>query len=133
MNFKRLWSALLAFVLAFSCFAVPVSAAEIPDSSTPILRVSERVSFRISANTISLLSSDVSLAAGDIIKFDCTYTPTSASVDFGYVDSNQVFHYLNCTSGSIDKSFKVSKSGQYTLAVRNNESYSVTVTGMVKY
>ena len=39
---------------------------------------------------------------------------------------------MNSTSGSIYKAFKVDQTGQYQLAIRDNESFDVTVTGTVK-
>ena len=64
---------------------------------------------------------------------NCTYTPKSASVDFGFIAPDGLFYSLNSTSGSIDKSIKVNQTGAYTLAIRNNENYAVTVSGTVKY
>lgn len=130
---KRVWSILLACALAFGCVVLPVSAAEIPESSLVISRVSGRLNHNIPANTIVRLTNEVSIDKGETVSYNCTYTPKSASVDFGYIDSNGVFHYLNCTSGSIEKSFELARAGQYTLAIRNNASYAVTVTGTVRY
>lgn len=133
MRRKRLISALLACMLLFGCSFLPAAAAEAPDGTVGILRVSGRLNGSFPANTITPITQSFTLAKGDIIEYDCTYTPKSASVDFGYVDSQGVFYYLNCTNGSFDHSFEVSRAGQYTLAIRNNASYAVTITGTVKY
>lgn len=130
---KRFWSVLLACILVLCSAALPISAAELPSNPPPISRVSGRLNFSIYANELVYLGDDFSLAAGDIIKYDCTYTPKSASLDFGYVGPDGVFHYVNRTNGSISQSFEVNQSGMYTLAVRSNASYTVTVTGTVKY
>lgn len=130
---KRIWGILLACALAFSCAILPVNAAEIPESSHVISRVSGRLDHKIPARTTACLTDEVSLDKGEIITYNCTYTPKSASLDFGYIDSDSVFHYLNYTSGSINQSFEIARAGQYTLAIRNNESYAVTVTGTVRY
>lgn len=73
------------------------------------------------------------MAAGDTISYNCTYTPKSASVDFGFIAPNGLFYSIKCTSGSVNESIEVNQTGQYTLAIRNNASYTVTVTGTVKY
>ena len=133
MKFKRFWSILLSCILVLSCIAVPVGAVEAPTNNMPILRVSGRINQTISANSIASMSDSFSLDVGDIVKYDCTYTPKSASVDFGVIAPDGLFYSLNSTSGSINKSISVTQRGQYTLAIRNNASYAVTVTGTVKY
>ena len=133
MKHKQLFGTLLVCTLLLGCSFVPAAAADTSANNSVVLRVSGRLNHRLPANLITPITQSFTLEAGDIIKYDCTYTPKSASLDFGYIDSNNVFHYLNCTSGSIDQSFEVGQSGQYTQAIRNNASYAVTVTGTVKY
>ncbi len=70
---------------------------------------------------------------GERITYTCVYTPKSASVDFGYVDADGFFHKINSTNGSIDETIEIEELGQYRLAIRNNDSRAVTVTGTVKY
>ncbi len=135
MRCKQLISTLLACMLFFGCSFIPVKAADIdtPASNSVISRVSGRLNYSLPADGITLITQPFSAAKGDTIKYDCTYTPKSASIDFGYIDSDSVFHYLNYTNGSINQSFEIARAGQYTLAIRNNESYAVTVTGTVRY
>ena len=54
-------------------------------------------------------------------------------MDFGLLDSDGVYHYINVTTGSIDKTIEVPENGSYTLVIRNNSSKSVKVTGIVRY
>lgn len=129
---RRLLGILLACVLALGCSALPVSAAEALDDSPGIARVSGRVNQTIPAGMTVYLD-EFTLVADDTIRYDCTYTPKSASVDFGYIAPDGKFHGLNRTNGSISKTFQVANSGTYTLAICNNSSQSVTVTGTVKY
>ncbi len=130
---KRFWSILLACVLMFCCTSVPVSATEAPETSFAISRVSGRLDFTIPANTTALVGDPFSLDQGETIAYNCTYTPKSASVDFGYIAPNGLFYSLNCTSGSHNKSIKVAQRGEHQLAIRNNENYAVTVSGTVRY
>lgn len=122
-------------MLLFGCSFISVEAADVdaPASNSVISRVSGRLNYSLPSDGITLITQPFSAAKGDTIKYDCTYTPKSSSVDFGYIDSNNAFHYLNCTSGSINNSIEIGQTGQFTLAIRNNESYAVTVTGTVKY
>ncbi|MCI8840230.1 MAG: hypothetical protein HFF24_07875 [Oscillospiraceae bacterium] len=43
------------------------------------------------------------------------------------------FYFLNVEGGSINQSIRVSQSGSYAVAVRNNSSYTVSVVGFVTY
>lgn len=133
MGRKKLVAAFLSCMLLLSWSLVPTGAAEIPGSDIIMPRVAGSLNNSFPAKLISPITQPFSAAKGDTIKYDCTYTPKSASLDFGYIDSDNVFHYLNYTSGSINQSFEIARTGQYTLAIRNNESYAVTVTGTVRY
>lgn len=73
------------------------------------------------------------LEAEQTVTLNCSYTPNSASVDFGLIAPNGYFYYLNSTTGTINQEIQVSERGQYTLAVRNNSSQKVSVLGYVYY
>ena len=73
------------------------------------------------------------IKAGETVRIRANYSPENASLDFGLVDSNEKFHYINVTTGSIDKTIEIPENGDYTLAIRNNSSKSVKVTGDVRY
>ena len=129
---KRLSSAILACMLLFSCSLVPTMAVEAPASQIVMPRAAGRLDYTLSPG-ITLVGQEFFLEVGDTIKYTCTYPPKSASVDFGVIAPDGLFHFLNSTSGSIDKSFSVGLLGQYQLAIRNNASSDITVTGTVKY
>lgn len=133
MGCKRLVSAFLACMLMFSCSLIPAIAVEVPDNSIVMLRVSGRLNYTFTADATTLVGQPFSAMKGDTIKYDCTYTPKLSSVDFGYIAPDGRFYFLNCTSGSINKTIEVGQTGQFTLAIRNNEDYAVTVTGTVRY
>ena len=57
----------------------------------------------------------------------------SASVDFGLLTPNGAFLYVNVTDGSVDQEIEVDQRGNYTLAVRNNSSKEISVSGFVNY
>lgn len=132
MKHNRLVAVLLAFMLLFSCSFVP-AAASVPGSGIAMPLATGRLDHRLPANLITPISQPISFEKGETIAYNCTYTPKSASVDFGYIAPDGLFYSLNSTSGSINKSIEVGQTGQFTLAIRNNESYAVTVTGTVKY
>ena len=73
------------------------------------------------------------MAAGESVTINASYLPKTASVDFGLVDSDGIFHFVNVTGGSIDKTIRIKESGNYTFAVRNNSSSTIEVSGFVNY
>lgn len=131
--YKRLWAALLACTLAFSCAIVPADATGTTDGKEVIVRATGQINHTIPANTLISVEDWISLDKGEQVRFNCAYVSKSASVDFGLIDADNVFHYQRCTSGSISQSIKIEEAGQYIVAIRNNESYDITVTGNIRY
>lgn len=84
-------------------------------------------------SSISYVGDSFNLNVRDTITYDCTYTPSDASVDFGFFAPDGYFYSLNCTTGSFNKTIRVSQKGSYTLAIRNNSNVTVTVSGTVNY
>ncbi len=54
-------------------------------------------------------------------------------MDFGVIAPDGYFYFLNVEGGSINQSIRVSQSGSYAVAVRNNSSNTVFVVGFVNY
>lgn len=133
MKFRRILAALLVCAAVFSCTIAPAGAAEVPETGTSISRVSGSIRSIVPKNNLVFAGDWFYLSRGDLIKFDCTYSPASASMDFGVIAPDGLFYPVNTTSGSFNESIWASQSGQYMLAIRNNEDYDVTVTGTVKY
>lgn len=111
---------------------VDVSAADRWGLSSPA-RVSGRLDLSISAGALTVADDSFYLTVDETITYTCSYLPRSASVDFGFIAPDGYFYYLNASNGSINQSIQVDQSGSYTLALRNNSSYAVTVTGFVTY
>lgn len=103
------------------------------DSGGMSARASAKIDVTLSANQAAAADSDFPLGVNDTVTLDCTYTPSSASIDFGLIAPDGYFYYINSTSGSIHRAIQVSERGYYTLAVRNNSSFSVSVVGYVNY
>ena len=96
-------------------------------------RATETYDIRISANTLSKASSSFSMSAGETITINATYTPSTAKLDVGLIYSDGSFHYFTVTGGQISKTIEMTEAGTYTLAIRNNASYKVGVSGSVNY
>ena len=110
-----------------------VVSKEYETTGTAIIRATRNLDWTIKANGTVVADTSFTMSAGETVWIRANYSPENASLDFGLVDSNEKFHYINVTTGSIDKTIEIPENGDYTLAIRNNSSKSVKVTGVVRY
>lgn len=135
MWMKKRLSLALACALALSCLWVSAGAAEVvtPEPELVVARATGRFSVEVPADTIVRAGSDLPLEYGEVVTIRAVYSPESADVDFGLVDSDGLFHYVNITDGSVDTSIEVDQRGTYTFAICNNSSFSISVSGYINY
>lgn len=100
---------------------------------TTILRASGSFNVSVNPYTRAKGNTDFPLEAGETVRIYATYSPETASVDFGLVDPDGVFHYVSAKNGSIDMTFEIPESGNYRLGIKNNSGQIVKVSGFVKY
>ena len=140
MRVKRIICMVLACVAIVGAVSVPASAAEI--EITALENFTDKLiapfatrSFNMSipAKSKVIANSSFPLAAWETVTIKASYSPFSASVDFGLVDSQGTFYYFNVTDGSVDKTIQVEESGDYTLQIRNNSNVEVKLSGFVNY
>lgn len=91
------------------------------------------ISTSVPGNKSAVAEDSFSLEAGETVTINCSYSPASASVDFGLIAPDGHFYYVNSTNGSINSTLAITVRGQYTLAVRNNSSNTISVVGYVNY
>lgn len=132
---KKCISAVLVIVFVMSCICISASAMEnaFNEEETAIARATGRFSMDISANSSKKASTSFSMEYGETVTIKASYSPFSANVDFGLIDSAGHFHYVTITDGSIDQAIKITERGIYTFAVRNNSAYPISVSGYVNY
>lgn len=131
----------LTGVVIAGCLCINAGAVEGVAVSTMEYEVTDAFStratgsFDLTVNANSRAEMDVSfpLAAGETVRIRANYTPEDASLDFGLIDPDGVFYYVNVTTGSIDKTIKIPENGNYTFAIVNNSGKAVTVSGFVRY
>lgn len=87
----------------------------------------------VPANSAVKADKSFPLEVGEVVTIKATYSPFSASVDFGLIAPDGLFYGLNTEDGSFDKAIEVNQRGHYYLAVRNNSSQSIHVSGHVNY
>lgn len=153
---KRVFALLAACAILISSFGTSASAVETVDESVvhmkelvcdplelstlaeweggPATRAFARINISIAPNSQTAAKSQAfSLEAGEVVRINCSYSPASASVDFGLIAPDGYFYYERVTGGDINKAIQVDERGTYILAVRNNSSDTVSVVGFVHY
>lgn len=134
MKLKKFLCMMLTLVVFTSCFGVSAAAATAPGSDAPItVLATGKFDMDVAGNTAVKAGSSFPLEVGEVVTIKATYSPFSASVDFGLIAPDGLFYGLNTTTGSFDNAIEVTQRGYYTLAVRNNSSSTISVSGYVNY
>ena len=140
MCLRRIFCMALAALFIIGLAGAPVSAtgAEITTPSITkgnfiLPRATESFSINIPAKTQLSANTSFPMAAGETVTIKASYSPFSASVDFGLVAPNGVYYYFTITDGNIDKTIEVPDSGDYILRIRNNSGVEVKAVGFVNY
>ncbi len=135
MRLKKAFCLLLASVLTFACLTLEAGAVQAePEADTlSIERASGRFSVDVSKQSTFTADSDFFLDVGETVTITATYTPRSASVDFGLIAPDGLFYSIPGQRGSFSETFKIDQRGYYTLAIRNNSDSAVSVSGTVTY
>ncbi len=110
---------------------IDVSKVEVLEESS--MRATGSINSDIPANTLGVSDIKFSLEVGETVTINCSYSPAFANMDFGVIAPDGYFYFLSVKEGSINRSIAVSQRGGYSMAIRNNSSYIVTVVGFVNY
>ena len=134
MKFRRIVCAFLTLVVMCSCLVPAVYAEEVgTERMFAITRATGEFRLDVPGNTTVKAATSFPLETGETVAINAVYTPQSASVDFGLLVPDGLFHPLNTTSGSFDETIRVNERGHYTLVIRNNAAYTISVSGYVTY
>lgn len=155
MKMKRLMCALLACSSILGGIISAAQAVEAPnetvvrledltweriDLSTvehyqaePMPLTTDKLDQSVPGNSIGFVTTFIDLSVNDLVTFDCSYSPSSASMDFGVIASSGQFYYINVKGGSISQAIRINQAGSYAVAIRNNSSQTVRVVGFVDY
>lgn len=132
---KKFFCLMLTLVALVSCFGVSAAATEVAPYNEDFLtvRATGKFDMEVPGNSAVKADSSFPLEVGEVVTIKATYSPFSASVDFGVIAPDGLFYGLNTTTGSFDKAIKVNQRGHYYFAVRNNSSETISVSGYVNY
>ncbi len=132
MNLKKSLCLFMVAVVLFCCLGIQATATDMPAETTS-LRATGNFHVVVSPGVIEKANTKLSLEAGEQVTIKAAYSPFSASVDIGLIDSSGVFHYFTAENGIFDETIIIETRGNYTFAIRNNSTYAVEVTGYVNY
>lgn len=96
-------------------------------------QTTDSINIVLAGKTIQAATPFLSLSANDTVAFNCSFSPSSTSLDFGVLSSSGKFYSVNVKGGSIHQAIGINQSGSYAVAVRNNSSQTVRVVGFVNY
>ena len=140
MYLKRFFCVVLVCMLSVGLVGMTAGATEMEYATKEndmlnfmVSRATGSFNMAIPAKTKLSASTSFPLAAGETVTIKASYSPFSASVDFGLIAPNGMYYYFNVTNGSIDKTIQVPENGDYTLQIRNNADVEVEVAGFVNY
>lgn len=140
MGMKKVLSCFLAGVVIAGSLGISASAVEVKEEvltdrviEMEITRATGSFDMTVPAKSTLRADDSFPLEVGETVTIKAVYSPFSASVDFGLVDSDGIFHYLRASNGTFDKTIEIEERGNYIFAVRNNSSSSVSVSGFVNY
>ena len=70
-------------------------SVEVVDSmSIPSMtRATSRIEWNISPDTVMKADTAYSLEADEIVTINCTYSPRTANLDFGFITQDDTFHF----------------------------------------
>ena len=127
----------LAFLIA--CLTMPTQASNIvlsieKQNTTPaILYASGGFSTSVPADTLKAAGTSFPLEIGETIAIEAHYSPSTASVDFGFVAPDGFFYPVRANNVFINVTIEVTQHGYYTLAIRNNSTFAISAFGVVTY
>lgn len=136
MRVRKFLCIVFACFMLVNCLGISAGAANVEtqrDMKLVIERASGRFSLDVPANKTVGATTSFPLEAGEKVRIRATYSPESASVDFGLIDPDGLFHPLRATGGSFDHAIRVDQHGNYIMAIRNNSDIEIAVSGIVSY
>lgn len=135
---RKMICILLAFLMIFGNPCV-TCAAQMPTMNVQYAndayagRATRYFSMGVKANGRSIMNQELSVDVGETIQINATYSPANAEIQIGVVDENGQFRFVRVTGGDVNITIRISEQGNYRLAVKNNSTSVVNISGYVYY
>lgn len=133
MSLKKFFCLLLACVISFGCLGMEAGAVQVEAENPTIERASGRFNLEVYKNEVVAADTSFPLEIGETVTINAVYSPRSASVDFGLIAPDGLFYPVRAKDGRFDETIEVNQRGYYTLAIRNNSDFDISVSGFVTY
>lgn len=91
------------------------------------------IRFDVQPDSFAISRTAMSMEVGETIVIKAAYTPFSANIRIGIVDSNDRFYYVTDNDGDVDVEIEISQRDEYRLAVYNLSSTLISMSGYVNY
>ena len=111
---------------------VPLPAAQ-HRKTGPVPQAVDKIDKSISKDSIGYVTYFINFDAKAVVTCNCAYSPSSASMDFGFISSNGKFYYIHVKGGSINQTIGINQAGSYAMAIRNRSSQTVRVVGFLEF
>ena len=99
----------------------------------PMPQAVDKIDQSVSKSSIGYVTHLIDFEAKAVVTCNCAYSPSSASMDFGLIDSSGKFYYIHVKGGSVNQAIGISQAGSYAMAIRNNASQTVRVVGFLEF
>lgn len=135
MQKKKIFCAFLMCIVFAGSLTVNAGAISTGEYefNVSMARVSGRFSVDIPGNSFFTADTSFHLETEETVSINAVYSPRSANVDFGLVAPDGLFYSMRAQNGSFDETIEIDQRGYYTLAIRNNSSSDISVSGFVTY
>lgn len=137
MLYKRTLCMVFAGLIALCCLGTPSKAIYTAEQDLKTELPAPRATdyFRVNVPEKELFTADTGfyLETGETVTIQANYSPASASVDFGLIAPDSLFYPLRASNGSFKGAIQINERGEYILAIRNNSSGMISVSGSVTY
>lgn len=133
MILKRIFCLMLVCVISIGSLGMEAGAVQVEAESATIERASGRFSLEVYKNEVVAADTSFPLEVGETVTINAVYSPRSASVDFGLIAPDGLFYPVRAKNGRFDETIEVNQRGYYTLAIRNNSDFDISVSGFVTY
>ncbi|MCI8841082.1 MAG: hypothetical protein HFF96_01280 [Oscillibacter sp.] len=125
----------LMFIVFVGSLTVNVGAISTGEYefNVSMARATGRFSVDIPGNAFFTADTSFHLETEETVAINAVYSPRSASMDFGLIAPDGLFYSFRAAHGNFNKTITIGQRGSYTLAIRNNSSSDISVSGFVTY
>lgn len=133
MKLRKLICILLVVSAIMCCMSPSAVAVNGNENESAGVYSTASIRFDVQPQSSAISRNIMSLDVGEKVVITAGYTPFSASLEVGILDSDDQFYYMVFTGGNVDMEITITKRGNYRLAVYNTSANTVSMSGYVNY